>query len=139
MIEFHYELDFDLKDESKYADWISRIVDWEGGNIFRLDYIFCTDAYLLEINQRYLDHDTYTDIITFDYGVGMGLTGDLFISVERIRDNCEKLGTPFEEELLRVMSHGILHLLGYNDKSDEETQQMRAKENEAMELFHVEQ
>ena len=138
MIEYNYELDFKLKDESYYSDWISRIIELENHKEGDISYIFCDDAYLLDLNKRYLDHDTYTDIITFDYTDGLIISGDIFISVDRLLSNAVEYGVEFKEELLRVMSHGILHLLGYKDKSDVDAGIMRNKEGEMMELFHVE-
>ena len=139
MIEFHYELDFILDKEPYYADWLNRIVVSEGGNLRQVDYIFCDDEYLFEINLKYLDHDTYTDIITFDYSEGKALAGDIFISVDRVRENAKDYGAGFPEELLRVMSHGILHLMGYSDKTDRDRKIMRNKEDEKIKMFHVEQ
>ncbi len=139
MIEFHYETNFKIENEKKFADWLSRIIASENFICTQLDYIFCGDDYLLNLNQKYLSHDTYTDIITFDYSDGRSLTGDIFISVDRLRENAECLEIEFEEELLRVMSHGILHLVGYKDKSEVDSSEMRAKENEKIKLFHVEQ
>lgn len=138
MIEYNYELDFKLNDESYYSDWISRIIELENHKVGDISYIFCGDAYLLDLNKRYLDHDTYTDIISFDYTDGLIISGDIFISVDRMRSNAVEYGVEFKEELLRVMSHGILHLLGYKDKSDVDAGIMRNKEGEMMELFHVE-
>lgn len=139
MIEFHYETDFKIESEKKYADWLSRVILSENFLSGKLDYIFCTDDYLLNLNQKYLAHNTYTDIITFDYSGGESLAGDVFISIDRVRENAEDLDITFEEELLRVMSHGILHLIGYKDKSEEDSAEMRAKENEKIRMFHVEQ
>ncbi len=139
MIDFHYELDFELKDIIKYSDWITRIIQAEGYALSQLDYIFCDDAYLLEMNQQFLQHDTFTDIITFDYTEEMRVAGDVFISIERVRENSAEYKVAFAEELRRVMAHGVLHLLGYNDKSIEEQSRMRKKENESLSLFHVEQ
>ena len=138
MIEYNYELDFKLNDESYYSDWISRIIELENHKVGDISYIFCGDAYLLDLNKRYLDHDTYTDIISFDYTDGLIISGDIFISVDRLLSNAVEYGVEFKEELLRVMSHGILHLLGYKDKSDVDAGIMRNKEGEMMELFHVE-
>jgi rRNA maturation RNase YbeY len=104
-----------------------------------INYIFCDDEYMLKLNVEFLDHDTYTDIITFNNNVGRILEGDIFISTERVKDNSETFGVIFEEELRRVLSHGILHLCGYNDKTEEESSIMRDKEEEKMKLFHVEQ
>jgi len=139
MIEFHYETDFKIENEKKFTDWLTRVINSEEATIGQLDYVFCTDEYLLDLNQKYLSHDTYTDIITFEYSAGRSLSGDIFISVDRVRDNAEILKVEFDEELLRVMSHGVLHLAGYKDKSDVEKAAMRLKENDKIKLFHVEQ
>jgi rRNA maturation RNase YbeY len=94
-----------------------------------INYIFCDDEYLLKVNQDYLDHDYYTDIITFDYVKGKTISGDIFVSLPRILDNASTLSQNFEEEFNRVLAHGILHLCGYKDKTEEEQTQMRAKED----------
>ncbi len=139
MIEFHYETDFQLENETKFADWVSRVVVSEGGTCKQIDYIFCSDNYLLDVNRNYLDHDTFTDIITFDYSDGKRIGGDIFISIDRVTENANIFKTDFEVELLRVMSHGILHLFGYKDKSKAENAEMRIMEDEKIKLFHVEQ
>lgn len=139
MIEYHYETDFVLQEEPDFTDWITRVMMREGTGDAHIDYIFCDDEYLLQINRQYLDHDTFTDIITFDYSEGKEIFGDIFISVERLKENAKKFEADLQEELLRVMSHGVLHLLGYNDKSTEDSALMRKKENEMIGLFHVEQ
>lgn len=139
MVEFHYEVDFKLKNEQKYSDWINRTIVSENAVLGKLNYIFCSDKYLWEINREHLAHDTYTDIITFDYTDGSLIGGDIFISVDRVIDNAKTYNVNFEDELLRVMVHGVLHLLGFGDKSDEEVVVMRRKENDKMKLFHVEQ
>lgn len=138
MIEYNYEFEFEIEDEPYFSDWISRIIDREDHRVGDISYVFCDDSYLLDLNKRYLDHDTYTDIITFDYTEGSIISGDIFISVERIRDNAKEYGVEFNEELIRVMAHGILHLLGYKDKSEVDSRLMRKKEEEMIELFHVE-
>ena len=138
MIDFNYEVDFELSDINYYSDWLSRVIISESKLEGDLNYIFCDDEYLLGINQQYLNHDTYTDIITFDYCDGDTISGDIFISVERVKDNAQEYSVSFEEELHRVMAHGLLHLLGYKDKSDQEARLMREKENEKIKLFHVE-
>lgn len=138
MITFNYETNFKLKQEMVYKSWITEIIVSEKKNVGELNYIFCDDAYLLQINIEYLQHDYYTDIITFDYTEGNKIQGDVFISVERVKENAENFKTSFEEELLRVMSHGILHLCGYGDKTEEETSTMREKENQKIKMFHVE-
>ncbi len=138
MIEFHFKSDFVLESKTQYSGWITRIIMSEGFLAGELDYIFCSDDYLLSINQDYLNHDTYTDIITFDYSDGKTLSGDIFISTERVNENAKAYKVSLDEELLRVMSHGILHLMGFGDKTDEERKLMRSKEEEKIKLFHVE-
>ncbi|BFP41120.1 rRNA maturation RNase YbeY [Flavobacteriaceae bacterium GF1] len=137
-ILYNYETDFRRLSELDYSDWVSRIVSSEGYNVGELSFIFCEDNYLHKMNRTYLNHDTLTDIITFDYSTGKTISGDVFISIERVCDNAKRFGVEEEEELQRVMAHGVLHLLGYNDKTEEESVVMRAKENEKMKLFHVE-
>lgn len=139
MINFNYETDFELSDELAIQQWLSKVIVSEDKKEGEINYIFCDDDYLLEINQQYLDHDTLTDIISFDYSVGKELHGDIFISVERVRENATDFGVPFEEELLRVMSHGVLHYCGYKDKTESDEKVMRQKEEEKMKMFHVEQ
>ena len=139
MIEFHYKTSFSLDNEQKYADWLKAVISSEDGILSQVDYVFCSDDEVLEMNEKYLNHDTYTDILTFDYTEGKVIAGDIFISVDRVKDNAEQLSISFEEEMLRVMAHGVLHLFGYKDKSKEEVLLMRSKENEKIELFHVEQ
>lgn len=138
MIDFHFESDFVLDEKTQYSDWVTRIIESEGFTEKQLDYVFCTDDYLLNINQEYLNHDTYTDIITFDYSDGKALSGDIFISTDRVTENAKAYKVSLEEELLRVMSHGVLHLMGFGDKTNEERELMRIKEEEKIKLFHVE-
>ena len=138
MIEFHFKSDLVLQDKSDYADWINRVIDSEGFLVGQIDYIFCTDEYLLELNKEYLNHDTLTDIITFDYRDGKTISGDIFISTDRVRENATKFDVEFSNELKRVMSHGLLHLAGFGDKSEEEKKLMRKKEEEKIKMFHVE-
>ena len=138
MISFNYETDFELENEAQYEDWISRIIESEGFDEGEINYIFCDDEYLHKINVEYLDHDTLTDIISFDYTVGNVLQGDIFISIERVRDNANDFNVSFEEELKRVLSHGVLHYCGYKDKSPKDEALMRSKEEEKMQMFHVE-
>jgi rRNA maturation RNase YbeY len=138
MISFNYETDFELENEAQYEDWISRIIESEGFDEGEINYIFCDDEYLHKINVDYLDHDTLTDIISFDYTVGNLIQGDIFVSVERIRDNANDFNVSFEDELKRVLSHGVLHYCGYKDKSPKDEALMRSKEEEKMQMFHVE-
>ncbi|GET46067.1 rRNA maturation RNase YbeY [Capnocytophaga felis] len=136
MITFNYETDFELpKQEAVFQAWIEKIIASEEKQLGELNYIFCDDAYLHQINVQYLDHDTLTDIITFDYTEDETISGDIFISVERVADNAQDFRVDFQTELLRVMAHGVLHLCGYKDKTDAESQQMRNKEEEKMILF----
>ncbi len=138
MISFNYETDFELENEAQYEDWISRIIESEGFDEGEINYIFCDDEYLHKINVEYLDHDTLTDIISFDYTVGNVLQGDIFVSIERVKDNAKDFKVSFEEELKRVLSHGVLHYCGYKDKSPKDEALMRSKEEEKMQMFHVE-
>jgi probable rRNA maturation factor len=139
MISFNYETDFELQDEAKYQEWLSSVIASEGKKEGEVNYIFCDDEYLLQINIQYLDHDTLTDIISFDYTIGNEISGDIFISVERVGENAVDFNVPFEEELRRVMAHGVLHYCGYKDKSEADEQLMRDKEDEKITMFHVEQ
>lgn len=139
MISFNYETNFALENESNYEDWITRIIYSEGFEVGEINYIFCDDEYLYKINMEYLNHDTLTDIISFDYSVGNLLQGDIFISIERVADNAKDFNVTFDEELKRVLSHGVLHYCGYKDKSPKDEALMREKEEEKMKMFHVEQ
>jgi rRNA maturation RNase YbeY len=139
MISFNYETDFKLDNEAAYEVWISNIIDSEASAVGEINYVFCDDDYLYNINLEYLNHDTLTDIISFDYTVGNFIQGDIFISIERVKDNANDFKVSFDEELKRVMCHGILHYCGYKDKSDEDAKLMRLKEEEKIKLFHVEQ
>lgn len=139
MVIFNYETDFQLDNESKYENWIDYIIESEGKEPGEINYIFCDDEYLYDINMKYLSHDTFTDIISFDYTIGNLVSGDIFISIDRVRDNAKDFNVSFKEELLRVMSHGILHYCGYKDKTQEDSELMRFKEEEKIKMFHAEQ
>ena len=139
MITFNYENDFVIENEVVYQDWISRIITSEDFLEGEINYIFCNDDYLLNINQEYLNHDTYTDIISFDYSVGNLLQGDIFVSTERVAENASNYNVSFDNEFKRVLSHGILHYCGYKDKTKKDATIMRQKEDEKIALFHVEQ
>ena len=139
MISFNYELEFTLDKETLIADWLSEVIISEDKQEGEINYIFCDDDYLLEINQQYLDHDTLTDIISFDYSIGNELHGDIFISIERVRENATDFKVSFEEELKRVLVHGVLHYCGYKDKTEEDEMKMRLKEDEKIKMFHVKQ
>lgn len=138
MISYNYETDFQLDKEEVFSHWISNVIQSEKRKEGDINYIFCDDEYLLEINQQYLDHDTLTDIISFDYSVGNELHGDIFISVERVRENAADFNVSFDEELKRVMIHGVLHYCGYKDKTESDEELMRKKEDEKIKMFHVE-
>lgn len=138
MIEFHYKTDFELEESVKYVDWIEKVLSSEAFVCGEIDYIFCSDEYLLELNQEYLNHDTLTDIITFDYADTNRISGDIFISVDRVMENSEAFEVAFENELKRVMAHGVLHLMGYKDKGTDDAKVMRQKEEEKIKMFHVE-
>lgn len=139
MISFNYEIEFELQDEAKYEEWIAEVIDSEDKSEGEVNYIFCDDEYLHKMNVEFLDHDTLTDVISFDYTMGSLISGDIFISIERVRDNAADFKVHFDDELRRVMAHGILHYCGYKDKTDEDSQLMRSKEDEKIALFHVEQ
>ena len=133
---FSEEIDFKLPFPQKTSNWIKTICKSDGYDIGDLSYIFCSDDYLLEINKQYLDHDYYTDIITFDNSEEDGkVEADIYVSVDRVRENAAEFGSDFETEMHRVLIHGLLHLIGYNDTSDELKAQMRAKEDECLLLF----
>ena len=129
MINFNFETILHLEEEKRLKEWIAEAVAAEEFLVGEINYVFCTDEYLHKINLQYLNHDTYTDIISFDYRVGKQLHGDIFISVDRVRENATKFEVDFNSELLRVLIHGILHFCGYKDKLDNEVNVMRAKED----------
>jgi probable rRNA maturation factor len=130
-INFHSEdIEFTLPNHSVIFDWINNTVERETKVLRHLNYIFCSDTYLHKINVEYLNHDTLTDVITFPYAEGKTIEGDIFISIDRIRENAKSFEVKFEDELHRVMIHGTLHLLGYLDKTAEDKTQMTQKENE---------
>ena len=135
MINFNYEIDFKLENETLFSNWISKVILSEKKKEGEISYIFCDDDFILEINKQYLNHDFYTDIISFDYSVGNELHGDIFISIERVQENAEDFNVTFKEELQRVIIHGILHYCGYKDKTKEEASLMRQKEEESINLY----
>lgn len=129
MISFNYETAFSLDNEAQLSDWIVSVISKEGYKLEEINYIFCDDDYLLKLNVEFLNHDTLTDIISFDYSVGKIIQGDIYISIERVKDNAIDFKVSTLEELYRVMVHGVLHYCGYNDKSESEERLMRQKEN----------
>jgi len=135
-IFFHSEqIAYELKATKKIQDWLTKIIEQEEQTLSLLNFIFCSDEYLHHINLEYLHHDTYTDIITFPFAELPKIEGEIYISIDRVRDNAKKFETHFEDELLRVLAHGVLHLCGYPDKTAEEAKLMRQKEEEALALF----
>ena len=130
---FTEDLDFAFKGKSVHNAWLKAVSEEEGRRLGQISVIFCSDPYLLEINRKYLGHDYYTDIITFDYSEGDTISGDLFISVDTVRSNAEYYSADFKDELDRVIVHGVLHLIGYDDHTDEQTAEMRARENHYLE------
>lgn len=130
MISYYFEdTDFVFKEKNLNGRWLRMVAESEVKRLGDISIIFCSDNYILDVNQRYLEHDYFTDIITFDYCEGNRLSGDLFISVDSVRENSLEYGTEFKDELNRVIVHGILHLIGYDDHTDEDVMTMREKEN----------
>jgi len=132
MIEFNYETSFIIKDENRLRNWIESTVSNKNFELGEINYVFCDDEYLHKLNVEFLQHDTLTDIISFDNSLGKLISGDIFISIERVKDNAKDFDVSFEEELHRVMIHGVLHYMGYKDKSKQEKQSMRLAENNAL-------
>ena len=126
---------FDLQSQTLIKKWISEVIKTYGKKLGKINYLFCSDEYVYDANVRFLNHDTYTDIITFDYVEGNLVSGDIMISVDRVGENAKNLNVPFEQELHRVIIHGVLHLLGFKDKSESDAAIMRGKENESLKLL----
>ncbi|NNM19009.1 MAG: rRNA maturation RNase YbeY [Croceitalea sp.] len=137
-VEYNFEHPFKLSNQERYTEWIKDIISLSGKSLGQLAYNFYDDQQLLLLNQKYLNHDTFTDILTFDYGNGNVISGDICISIDRVKENASTFQVNFEDELRRVMAHGVLHLLGYQDRTESEKSVMRKKEEELMALFHVE-
>lgn len=135
MISFNYETEFKIENEDRFIDWIQESITSENKEVGEINYIFCNDTYLHKINVDYLNHDTLTDIISFDYSDAHTISGDIFISIERVTENADEYNVAFDTELKRVMAHGILHYCGYKDKSEEDSKLMREKEEEKIALF----
>ena len=135
MVTFNYETDFDLKDENLLEYWIDNVVSKKGFSLGELNYIFCDDEYLHKLNVEFLQHDTLTDVISFDNTLGKLISGDIYISIERVADNAKDFEVSFIEELHRVMIHGVLHYMGYKDKTEIEKKEMRNAENMALSEF----
>jgi probable rRNA maturation factor len=132
---FAEDVIFELPDESAQSAWIDLVINKEGFHTGEINYIFCSDEYLWKINMDYLNHDTYTDIITFDQSETQNeIAGDIYISIERARDNALAMQLPFVDELDRLLIHGVLHLCGYSDHNEEEKRLMRKKEDACLSL-----
>ena len=138
MIDFCIDTEFELQEESRLKKWISEVIVSEGFELGELSYFFCDDEHLLKLNSEFLGHDTLTDIISFDYAIGKQINGEIFISIERVADNAQIYNVSFEKELHRVMIHGVLHYCGYKDKTIDEEQLMRSKEEEALSILGYE-
>ena len=136
MISFNYETDFSLQNDQIIIEWVRYTIAEEKHKEGDINYVFCSDDYLHKLNVEFLSHDTLTDIISFDYSVGNELHGDIFISIERVKDNAKDFNTSFQSELERVIIHGILHYCGYKDKTNEESKTMRSKENYYLDYLH---
>lgn len=128
---------FELENQNDIQSWIENTISKEDKMVGEISYIFCSDDYLHEINLEHLQHDTYTDIITFNYNVEDVISADIFISIDRVEENATTFSTTFQNELCRVIIHGVLHLLGYNDKSDSEKEVMRSKEDFYLSLLSI--
>lgn len=132
---FSEEIDFNLENESLVAQWINNVIKTESHTVENINYIFCSDNYLHQINLEHLNHDTFTDIITFDLSEEEGVvSSDIFISIDRVKENADSNSTDFSEELHRVLIHGVLHLIGYDDKTAEKKEAMRKKEDACLSL-----
>ena len=134
MIEFYSETDFNIEDTKALSHWISEIILHENHELGDLTYVFCDDAYLHKLNVQFLNHDTLTDIISFDNSLGKQIHGEIYISVERVKENARTYQVAFLEELHRVIIHGVLHFCGYKDKTKKQQETMSCKENEALDL-----
>jgi rRNA maturation RNase YbeY len=132
---FNEETNFDFTDFEFLKDWISKVVINENSIIAEINYIFCSDKYLLELNKKHLNHNYFTDVITFNYSEGSEISADIFISLDRVKENAEKYSVSFQNELSRVALHGVLHLLKYDDKTDEEKEIMTQKEDFYLEIL----
>ncbi|MGK0291592.1 MAG: putative rRNA maturation factor [bacterium] len=136
MVEFNYETTFQIEDENRLEKWIENVASKNGFEVGEINYIFCDDDYLLKLNVEFLKHDTLTDVISFDNTLGKLINGDIFISIERVVENAREYNDSFEDELHRVMVHGVLHYMGFRDKSDDEIKHMRTAENSALLLLN---
>jgi len=138
-IDFVYNTDFELSNKERVSDWVLRVVKSKGYKLGNLVYAFFNDEDLKDLNIRFLNHDYYTDVISFDETADQVVSGNIAISVERVKENATQIGVDFEEELHRVMIHGVLHFIGFNDKTNSEKKEIREQEALALSMFHVKQ
>ena len=136
-INFHFEdTEFQFSDLKKVENWINQTIETEKCFTGNVTYIFCSDNYLLDVNRKYLNHDYFTDVITFDYVKNSKISGDIFISIDRITENAKIFNVSRENELLRVMIHGVLHLIGYDDQTDEQEEEIHKKEDFYLNIYN---
>ena len=138
-IDFVYNTDFELSNKKQVSDWVLRVINSKGYKLGNLVYAFFNDEDLKDLNIRFLKHDYYTDVISFDETADQVVSGNIAISVDRVKENATQIGVDFEEELRRVMIHGVLHFIGFNDKTNSEKKEIREQEALALSMFHVKQ
>ena len=138
-IDFVYNTDFELSNKEQVSDWVLRVVNSKGYKLGNIVYAFFNDEDLKELNIKFLNHDYYTDVISFDETADQVVSGNIAISVDRVKENATQIGVDFEEELHRVMIHGVLHFIGFNDKTSSEKKEIREQEALALSMFHVKQ
>ncbi len=138
-IDFVYNTDFELSNKEQVSDWVLRVINSKGYKLGNLVYAFFNDEDLKDLNIRFLNHDYYTDVISFDETADQVVSGNIAISVDRVKENATQIGVDFEEELHRVMIHGVLHFIGFNDKTSSEKKEIREQEALALSMFHVKQ
>ena len=135
MVQFFFEKIEEITIPPLTKDWLQNLISSENKKLGEINYIFCDDEHLLQVNRDFLQHDYYTDVITFDYVKGKTISADIFVSLPRISDNAKSLSKDFNSELLRVLAHGVLHLCGYKDKTEDEILEMRSKEDYYLSIF----
>ena len=138
-IDFVYNTDFELSNKEQVSDWVLRVVNSKGYKLGNIVYAFFNDEDLKDLNIKFLNHDYYTDVISFDETADQVVSGNIAISVDRVKENATQIGVDFEEELHRVMIHGVLHFIGFNDKTSSEKKEIREQESLALSMFHVKQ
>ena len=138
-IDFVYNTDFELSNKEDVSDWVLRVVKSKGYKLGNIVYAFFNDEDLKKLNIRFLNHDYYTDVISFDESIDQVVSGNIAVSVDRVKENAAQIGVDFEEELHRVMIHGVLHFIGFNDKTSSEKKEIREQEALALSMFHVKQ